>query len=72
MFGNKKDKKARLETIVRLVNEKQEVTQRDLARSLGVSDDTISDDLVTLESKGVLLCQRGRKISLLTRWFGNK
>jgi len=72
MFGSKKGKEERLQKIERIIKDRREVTQRDLARSLGVSDDTISDDLVALESKGVLLCQKGHRLSLLDRWRGNR
>ena len=72
MFGSKKGKEDRLQTIEKIIKDRREVTQRDLARSLGVSDDTIADDLVALESKGVLLCQKGHRLSLLDRWRGNR
>lgn len=72
MFGSKKGKEERLQTIEKIIKDRREVTQRDLAKSLGVSDDTIADDLVALESKGVLLCQKGHRLSLLDRWRGNK
>jgi DeoR/GlpR family transcriptional regulator of sugar metabolism len=71
MFGSKKGKEERLQTIEKIMKDRREVTQRDLAKSLGVSDDTIADDLVALESKGVLLCQKGHRLSLLDRRRGN-
>ena len=72
MFGNKKSKQARLTQAVEVIRQRGEVTQRELARELGVSVDAIEDDLASLHSQKVLLCQKGHKISLMERWSGKK
>lgn len=64
MFGSKQAKEERLKQMVKFIEQRGEVTQREIARALGVSEDTIADDLVTLETRRILLCQRGQKISL--------
>lgn len=69
MFGSKQAKNERLEKLVKFIQERGEVTQREIARALGVSEDTVADDLVTLEERRILLCQRGQKISLFKQDF---
>lgn len=63
MFGNKDQKRSRLEQIVVLVTKSTGgITQAALARALGVGRSTIFRDLVSLEKRGVRLSQdhRGR------------
>jgi DeoR/GlpR family transcriptional regulator of sugar metabolism len=56
MFGNKRNKRQRLDEIVSIV-QLQAHTQEELARRLGVSPSTITDDLTQLEERGALLTE---------------
>ncbi len=62
MFGNKDEKRERLEQLVALVTQSQGITQAALAHALGVTRSTINKDLIALEQRGVRLSQdhRGR------------
>jgi biotin operon repressor len=68
MFGNKDEKRNRLNKLQQTLAER-EVGATQLARELGVSRHTILDDIETLDKKGVKLCERKGKLSLLERWF---
>lgn len=58
MFGNKDEKRSRLEQIVELVAKSSSgITQAALARTLGVGRSTINKDLVTLHQRGVRLAE---------------
>jgi DeoR/GlpR family transcriptional regulator of sugar metabolism len=70
MFGSKSEKVMRLQHWVKLLRHHGEMTPGDMARALNVSMDAIADDLVTLHELGVLICQRGKKLSLLEHWSG--
>jgi len=72
MFGNKKAKQESLDKAVDVMRQKGVVTQTELARELDCSLDAVEDYLASLEQRGDLLCQNGRKISLLEHWFGKK
>ncbi len=65
MFGNKQDKRKRLEQVRQLI-ETDEQHVNDLARQLGVSRYAIYDDLHALEKRGVPICRtrRGWFVSL--------
>jgi DeoR/GlpR family transcriptional regulator of sugar metabolism len=70
MFGNKQAKQERLQQLQHLLQQQEkEAGVSELARALGVSRHTVMDDLVTLEDKGVKLCERKGKLSLLSKWF---
>lgn len=63
MFGNKDEKRSRLEQMVVLVAKSTGgMTQAALARALGVTRSTVNKDLQILEKRGVRLSQdrRGR------------
>lgn len=68
MFGSKNAKEERLKRWVPLLRQHGEMTPGDIARALKVSLDAIEDDLVTLHGRGLLICQKGRKLSLLEHW----
>ena len=68
MFGSKNAKEERLKRWAPLLCERGEMTPGDIAREFGVSLDAIADDLVSLHERGVLICQKGRKLSLLEHW----
>ena len=72
MFGSKKSKQEALDKAVIYIQQRGEVTQTELARELDVSLDAVEDYLVSLDARGDLLCQKGRKLSLFEGWFGNK
>ena len=71
MFGSKKGKQDALDKAVNFMEAHGEVTQTELARELNVSPDAMEDYLASLEARGDLLCQKGRKLSLFKRRFGN-
>lgn len=63
MFGNKDQKRNRLEQMVEIIAKSPVgITQAALARLLGVGRSTISKDLRSLEKRGVRLSEdrRGR------------
>lgn len=68
MFGSKKAKQARLHHMQAILRQR-EVRQAELARELGVSRYTVTDDLATLERNGVKVCEHKGKLSLLEKWF---
>jgi Mn-dependent DtxR family transcriptional regulator len=68
MFGSKKAKEDALDKAVKVIRQKGEVTQTELARELKCSVDAIEDYLASLHERGELLCQKGQKISLMERW----
>lgn len=72
MFGSKKNKYERLETIAALVERQPNaMTEKDLAHALRVARTTISKDLVALEDYGVLLAEDERaRLSLFRRILG--
>jgi DeoR/GlpR family transcriptional regulator of sugar metabolism len=72
MFGSKQAKQERLSKAVDVIRARGEVTQRELAQALEVSEDTIARDLAALEDGGTMLCQKGQKIGLFDRRFGRK
>ena len=70
MFGSKQAKQERLQQLQHLLQQHEtEAGVSELARALGVSRHTVMDDLVTLEDKGVKLCEHRGKLSLLEKWL---
>lgn len=58
MFGNKSERRKRLQMIATLVAQcSGGITQAELARRLGVARATICKDLVALEDVGLLLAE---------------
>jgi len=72
MFGSKKAKQDSLDKAVDMMRRKGEVTKTEVASELGCSLDAVDDYLDSLDKRGDLLCQKGRKISLLEHWFGKE
>ena len=71
MFGNKDDKKKRLEKMSRMIEQHPEgISQSELARKLGVPRCTVKRDLPTLEKSGVLLAENKQGWLLLFRRRG--
>jgi DeoR/GlpR family transcriptional regulator of sugar metabolism len=68
MFGSKQAKERRLAGFIALLRERGEMSKQALAIALGVSIDTIEDDLISLHDRGVLVCQHGTTLSLLEHW----
>lgn len=69
MFGNKRKKERRLETIGELLGSCDGLTQAQLARKLGVSRGTINKDLAILQERtGILVSEDDRGILRLFRW----
>lgn len=63
MFGNKRKKARRLETIGELLGGSDGLTQAQLARMLGVSRGTINKDLAILQERtGILVSEDDRGI----------
>ncbi len=68
MFGNKRKKAQRLETIGALLGSTDGLTQAQLARKLGVSRGTINKDLAILQERtGILVSEDDRGILRLFR-----
>ncbi len=68
MFGNKRKKAQRLETIGQLLGSNDGLTQAQLARKLGVSRGTINKDLAILQERtGILVSEDDRGILRLFR-----
>lgn len=58
MFGNKDDKRKRLEKMVQIIGKNPNgISQSELARQLGVPRCTVKRDLPMLEKSGVLLAE---------------
>lgn len=72
MFGNKRKKVRRLESIGELLDRHPNgLTQAELARKLGVSRGTINKDLAVLQERtGILVCEDERGI--LQRFRGRR
>lgn len=51
VFGNKKNKKNRLQKIVSLVTQADGITEAELARKLGVTPGTVNKDMGIVEKK---------------------
>ena len=51
MFGNKKNKKSRLQQLAQLVKQSPGISQAELARRLGVSRGTVNKDLGIVEKE---------------------
>lgn len=51
MFGNKKNKKSRLQRLAKLVQQSPGISQAELARQLGVSRGTVTKDLAIVEKE---------------------
>ena len=69
MYGDKDVKRARLETMAKLVAAAPTgVTQAELAQALGVSRSTVNKDLVCLESNGVCLAEDDAGRLWLPEW----
>jgi biotin operon repressor len=69
MFGNKKAKRDRLDKLVDALGDR-EMGATELAKALGVSRHAILDDVNALDRRGVKLCERNGKFSLMSKWFG--
>jgi biotin operon repressor len=69
MFGNKKAKRDRLDKLVDALGD-HEMGATELAKALGVSRHAILDDVNALDRRGVKLCERNGKFSLMSKWFG--
>ncbi len=69
MFGSKKVKQDRLNKLVMTLGDR-EMGATELARVLGVSRHAILDDVDVLDKRGVKLCERNGKFSLMSKWFG--
>lgn len=69
MFGSKKIKQDRLNKLVMTLGDR-EMGATELARVLGVSRHAILDDVDVLDKRGVKLCERNGKFSLMSKWFG--
>lgn len=67
MFGNKQDKKLRLDQYAALLQENPELSQAELAKLLGVPRSTVGRDLLELEERGVYLQENDGKLSLFRR-----
>ncbi len=57
MFGNKADKRDRLQHMTQIIQASAGMTQAELARQLQVTRATVHKDLVALENRGVLLAE---------------
>ena len=57
MFGNKADKRDRLQHMTQIIQASAGMTQAELARQLQVTRATVHKDLVALETRGVLLAE---------------
>jgi len=68
MFGSKKAKQDRLSRLVEALGER-EMGATELARQLGVSRHAILDDMNAFDRRGVQLCERNGKFSLMSKWF---
>lgn len=61
MFGNKKDKRARIEKMAQMIEQSPGgISQSELARKIGAPRSTVKRDLPALEKQGVLLAEDER------------